>query len=119
MYRRPAPGYIQLSGYIQRYIYKKRAVMFYKSREFAHLAQSCIRLKDGGGHTQPHQIDERKRKMTKETELRVLSDAELDHVHGGHCDAFFTQNPNDLCNGTNKNSNGASGAPGNSFHPGH
>jgi len=39
-----------------------------------------------------------------------LSKAQLDQVVAG--------NPNTLPNGTNANSNGASGAPGGSFHPG-
>jgi bacteriocin-like protein len=47
--------------------------------------------------------------------MRELDEKELDHVSGG---CAPSNNPNELCNGTNKNSNGASGAPGNSFHPG-
>jgi bacteriocin-like protein len=47
-----------------------------------------------------------------------LTEEQLDQVTGGVSPADQTQNPNDLNNGTNANSNGKSGAPGNSFHPG-
>jgi hypothetical protein len=50
--------------------------------------------------------------------LSELTDKEVDQVAGGISPADQTQNPNDLNNGTNANSNGRSGAPGNSFHPG-
>ena len=40
-----------------------------------------------------------------------LSKAQMASVTAG-------ENPNTLPNGTNANSNGKSGAPGNSFHPG-
>jgi hypothetical protein len=56
--------------------------------------------------------------MQSETSLRQLTDTELDRVAGGISPADQTQNPNDLNNGTNANSKGKSGAPGNSFHPG-
>ena len=47
--------------------------------------------------------------------LREISDAELDLVTGGVSPADQTQNPNDLNNDTIAQSQGASGAPGNSF----
>jgi len=56
--------------------------------------------------------------VTNKTGPVVLSDEQLDQVTGGIKPSDATQNPNDLPNGTNGNSNGASGAPGGSFHPG-
>jgi hypothetical protein len=58
-------------------------------------------------------------KNTEHKGLVDLSNEQLDQVTGGISPAARTQNPNDLNNGTNANSNGRSGAPGNSFHPGH
>jgi hypothetical protein len=58
--------------------------------------------------------------MTKETELRVLSDAELDHVHGGTITPVTSQvnggghTPNGNANGvpvTIENQNPAGHAP--------
>jgi hypothetical protein len=47
--------------------------------------------------------------------IREITAAELDLVAGGVSPADRTQNPNDRNNGTIAQSQGASGAPGNSF----